>query len=81
MLVQVGHHLDDKWPVELHPYDRTTSAWTWAISEDAAPPRFQTTQLTAGGPERVALILSLSGQVDHERIPTECVEGATRSTR
>ena len=77
VLVQLGHHLDDKWPVELYPYDRTTSSWTWASSEDDAPPRFQTTQLVPGNPERVALILSLSGQVNHERIPAECVQGAT----
>lgn len=77
VLVQLGHHLDDKWPVDLHPYDRTSSSWTWGVSEDDAPPRFQTTQLAAGDPERVTLILSLSGQVNHERIPAECVEGAS----
>jgi len=77
VLVQLGHHLDDKWPVELHPYDRTTSTWTWPLSDDNAPPRFQTMQLAAGDPERVVLILSLSGQVDHERIPPESVASAT----
>jgi hypothetical protein len=76
VLVQLGHHLDDKWPIELHPYDRTTSSWTWVVGDDDAPPRFETTQLAAGNPERVALILSLSGEVNHERIPAECVEGA-----
>jgi len=75
VLVQLGHHLDDKWPVELHPYDRTTASWTWAISDDDAPPRFETTRRAAGDPRRVTLILSLSGQVDHERVPAECVEG------
>lgn len=75
VLVQLGHHLDDKWPIELHPYDRTTSSWAWAVSDDDAPPRFQTTQLAAGDPDRASLILSLSGQVNHERIPAECVDG------
>jgi CBASS immunity sensor of nucleotide second messenger signals len=77
VLVQLGHHLDDKWPVELHPFDRTTSSWTWALNDNDAPLRFQTTQLTAVDPERVTLILSLSGQVDHGRLPVECVDGAT----
>jgi hypothetical protein len=36
----------------------------------------ETTQLATGAPERVALILSLSGHVNHERIPPECIEGA-----
>jgi SMODS-associated and fused to various effectors sensor domain len=77
VLVQLGHHLDDKWPVELHPFDRTTSSWTWAPNDNDAPLRFQTAQLTAADPERVTLILSLSGQVDHGRLPVECVNGAT----
>ena len=76
VLIQLGHHLDDKWPIDLHPYDRRTSSWTWAFDEDDAPPRFQTTQLAVGDPSRVVLILSLSGQVDHERIPAECIGGS-----
>jgi len=77
VLVQLGHYLDDKWPVELHPFDRTTSSWTWEVTDDDAPPRFQTTQVTTANSDRVTLILSLSGQVDHGRLPDECVDGAT----
>ena len=47
------------------------------MNEDDAPPRLETTQRAAGDPERVTLILSLSGQVNHGGIPAECVEGAS----
>lgn len=77
VLIQLGHHLDDKWPVEVHPYDRTQSSWRWLDSGDGSPPRFKATRVVDGEQERVVLILSLSGQVDFESIPPECVRGAT----
>jgi SMODS-associated and fused to various effectors sensor domain len=76
VLVQLGHHLDDKWPVELHQYDRSAASWMWA-ADDGAPPRFETTRIRPGRGDRVILILSLSGQVDRDRIPAECIEDST----
>jgi hypothetical protein len=74
VLVQLGHHLDDKWPMDLHQFDRVTSTWNWIAG---LPTSFAVTRVSGEKrAARVTLILSLSGHVDHNRVPTELTEGA-----
>ncbi len=72
VLVQLGHHLDDKWPLDLYGFDRAAN--TWAPADEPAP-AFKLDTVQDGG-DRVLLICSLSGPVDHGRIPDECKDGA-----
>jgi hypothetical protein len=75
VLVQLGHHLDDKWPVEIHQFDRMRQTWSW--DENASTTSFEI-QRVAGpaGESNVTLILSLSGHVDHDALPVSLNEQA-----
>ncbi len=77
VLVQLGHLLDDKWPLDLHPFDRVTGVWGW--DPEAPTADFALAQIQDGaGPEvdAVTLVLSLSGRVDHRAIPEEALGAA-----
>jgi hypothetical protein len=75
VLVQLGHHLDDKWPVEVHQFDRMRNSWSW---DDNAPTiSFEVRRLAGpAGEPNVTLILSLSGHVDHDALPMPLKEQA-----
>lgn len=75
-LVQLGHHLGDKWDVELYDRHRNPEGWTWP--DDGDPIQFST-GLIAGSVDDtvVTLTLSLSGHVQLADLPAELRSGAT----
>lgn len=73
VLVQLGHHLDDKWPVDVHPFDRRTGTWGWSESPGSD---FSVTRTAgASGSDEVTLILSLSGTVNRRDLSPHLVDG------
>lgn len=62
LLVHLGSCLSNKIPVDLYQRHRDTQGWMW--KEDGEPVKYEVVQLRQGtNPEKVALLLSLSGKV------------------
>lgn len=71
VLVQLGHYLDDKWPVAVRQYDRVAGSWKW--QKDREPPQFEVNRLSGDvGAPGVTLICALSGHTDSSKVPPSC---------
>jgi hypothetical protein len=76
LLVYLGGRLSNKIPLDLFQRHRDTQDWIWKT--DGTPAAFEYNELSKGSDSsRVALILSLSGQVDRRRMPREVNETFT----
>jgi hypothetical protein len=70
VLVYLGSRLSSKIPLEVFQRHRDTQDWVW--KEGGEPVDYQYIRLRIGeDPRKVALVMSLSGRVDHTRLPTE----------
>ena len=70
LLVYLGYKIGDKIPTDIYQKQRgETESWFW--NEEAEPVEFETTQLQhSSAKENVALVLSISGTIPLERLPT-----------
>lgn len=77
VLILLGTHLDDTVPVEIYPKRRDgDEGWGWASA--AADVSFEFTQVRACGDRtKVALLISVSGTVDQDRLPEEIGDNYT----
>jgi hypothetical protein len=74
--VLLGYHLDDKIPVDVYQKHRDgNESWSWDAEAETVD--FESKQLRAGSDARAALVLSLSGTISLDDLPTDAVEGAT----
>ena len=71
VLILLGKLLDDTVPIDLYPKRRDgDEGWGWTPA--AAHVEFDFTQLCVGSdPTKVALLVSVSGSVDQDRLPDE----------
>jgi hypothetical protein len=71
VLILLGALLDDTVPVDFYPKKRDgDEGWGWAST--APDVRFDFTPVRVGSdPTKVALLVSVSGSVDHDRLPDE----------
>lgn len=76
LLIKLGRELDDKVPVELYQKQRDRDE-TWEWDADASPVGFETTLTRSGVPDRVALVVSISGTVDMARLAAVVDDQAT----
>ena len=68
LLAYLGSKLDDKVPTDLYQKQRDgKEGWHWDDSSSA--PSFEVVKTQDGVPERVALLVSLSGTIDQARLP------------
>jgi len=70
LLIYLGSQLSNKVPVDVFQRHRDTEDWVWKDSGISAEYRFDRIQ-EGSGQGRIALILSLSGKVRTEALPTE----------
>lgn len=76
LLAYAGNLLGSKIPTDLFQRHRDTENWTWKTDGELVEYKFE--QVRKGTvEEKVILILSLSGKVHLEKLPTEVVEGAS----
>ncbi len=69
LLVYLGGRLSNKIPLDLFQRHRDTQDWTWKTEGPAVD--YEYLQLCQGSdPAHVALVLPLSGTIDHQRLPT-----------
>ena len=69
LLMYLGYHLDDKIPSTLYQKHRGVDE-TWLWSNDVEPVSFEAKQIkSSDSPEKVALILSLSGTISLAELP------------
>ncbi|MBK0382873.1 SAVED domain-containing protein [Pedobacter sp. SD-b] len=73
LLIYLGYKLDDKIPTSLYQKHRGDEE-TWMWSEKEKIETFEVIQLKESQTSKVALILSLSGSIDIENLPTEVLE-------
>lgn len=75
LLVMLGHHLDDKIPIDLYEHHRDDLGWRWATDEP--PVAFRVEQI-GGDPDAdfVTLACSISGPAPRNRLPPETTAGA-----
>jgi hypothetical protein len=67
LLVYLGSQLSNKVPLEVYQRHRDTETWTWKADGPAV--RYRTHRLRQGtDKQRVAVIMSLSGQIGVERL-------------
>lgn len=73
LLVYLGSRLSDKLAVDFYQFHRDTKDWSWKTSGE---PVAYTLRMVRSGtaPDRVALLLSLSGQIHPEKLPSEIDE-------
>jgi len=70
LLIFLGRQLSNKVPVDVYQRHRDTEDWAWKSS--GAPTEYKFEKLQAGTERtRVALILSLSGRIPLESLPSE----------
>jgi len=70
LLVHLGSCLSNKIPVDLYQRHRDSQAWVW--KEEGEPVKYEVRQLRQGNdPRKVALLLSLSGEVLEHELPDE----------
>jgi hypothetical protein len=70
LLVYLGSQLDDKVPTDLYQKQRDSDeGWHW--DENAPAATFETIVTREGARDRVALLVSLSGTIDVERLPDD----------
>jgi hypothetical protein len=69
LLIYLGHKLSNKIPTELYQRHRDTEDWCWKDAPSEAEYSFSLIQ-EGSDPARVALILSLSGQIDPGTLPS-----------
>jgi len=70
LLVYLGGRLSNKIPLDLFQRHRDTQSWIWKTEGPAVD--FEYVELRGGSdPARVALVLPVSGSVDHQRLPSE----------
>jgi hypothetical protein len=70
LLIFLGNQLSNKIPVELYQRHRDTENWTWKTSGEPVTYEFRQVQ-SGANPLKVALILSLSGTIHLEDLPSE----------
>jgi hypothetical protein len=76
LLVYLGSQLSNKVPVDVFQRHRDTEDWAWKDSGTAAEYRFD--KIREGrGRDRIALILSLSGKIKPEVLPSDIDETFT----
>lgn len=75
LLIHLGAQLDDK--IETFVFQRQRiddrNAWKWPVVEGAAPD-FEYTRIREGDPNRVALVLNLSGTIRTDELPAELAD-------
>lgn len=71
LLVELGNVLGEASRVELYPHRKSdTGGYGW--SEESEPLVFESTELQAGSSEpKVAVLVSVTGRVDRNRMPTD----------
>lgn len=70
LLVHLGSKLSDKMPVDFYQFHRGTKKWTWKKRGPLA--RYAFSRLRAGSdPKKVALLLSLSGKLAIDALPSD----------
>ena len=67
LLAFLGRQLTSKVPLDLYQRHRDTESWTW--KPDGPPLNFRIDQIRRGDPKKVALVFSLSGKIDLDRLP------------
>lgn len=77
ILAYLGSRLDDKLTVEVFERRRATTTQVWCWDDTAPEVKFE---FTASAPDRLAtdvlLVASVSGTIDHARIPTGLADSA-----
>ena len=69
LLAFLGRQLTNKVPVDLYQRHRDTETWTWKA--DGPPIIYRIDEIRSGDPKKVAVVLSLSGKIDPNRLPEE----------
>jgi hypothetical protein len=67
LLVYLGFRLSNKVPCDLYQRHRDTENWTWKT--EGVPVKYVFERIGEANPERVALMLSLSGTIHPEQLP------------
>jgi len=76
LLMLAGNIIGDKIACDLYQKHRDTQDWVW--KDGSEPVRYRVDQLKIGDAKReVALVLSLSGKVDINRLPADVLETTT----
>lgn len=76
LLAYLGSRLDDKVPTDLYQKQRDgQEGWGW--DDSTATPTFEVVKTRDGRPERVALLVSISGTIDLARLPETIAAGTT----
>ena len=71
----LGSELDDKVPTDLYQKQRDgEESWHW--DDTATSTSFETEKTRAGASDHVALVVSISGTIDVDLLPTEISGGA-----
>lgn len=77
VLVLLGTYLDKMLQVDIYP-KRREGKTVWGFDDLGAPVRFSSELLRAGNdPSRVAILCSISGSIDINRLPSEVLDSHT----
>jgi len=75
LLMSFGSALGNKVTADLYQRHRDTEDWCW--KQNGEPAHYEIQELQSVAPTKAALILSLSGKVPLERLPSDVLDGAT----
>lgn len=76
VLVMLGHHLDDKIPIDLYEHHLDDLGWRWASNEKPVAFEFERVAGEASA-EDVTLMCSMSGTVARDELPAEITDATT----
>lgn len=76
LLILAGNILGDKVACDLYQKHRDTQQWVW--KQNGEPVRYRVDRVKEGDDKcKVALVISLSGKIEIDRLPANVVEAAT----
>lgn len=69
LLAFLGRELTNKVPADLYQRHRDTETWTWKA--DGPTIAYRIDEIRSADPKKVAVVLSLSGKIDINRLPED----------